>query len=121
MKRIIFILTILISAVTANAQQSTATTPEQRAHTQALRVQKLVSASDEQTQKLEVIFLARANAINAITSDASKTDEQKKTEIAQVKADKDKEIAGVLTPDQYITYQNQLKAVQARQAAAGGQ
>ena len=126
MKRIIILLSILFSAVAANAQSATTTqtqepSAEQRAHTQAMRLQKLVSTSDEQTQKAEAIFLSKIQAIQAITADNSKTDAQKKADIEQVKADKDKELAAVLTADQYTVYRNKMDQIAARKNNAGQQ
>jgi hypothetical protein len=119
MKRFILILSLLFSAVAINAQQQqTEQTPEQRAHIQAMRLQKLVSTNDEQTQKAEVIFLAKINAINAIMTDASKTPDQQKAAVDQVKAEKDKELSQILTAEQYTTYRAKMDEIAARKNLA---
>src|ERR1700749_3931857 len=112
MKRIIILLSILFSAVAVNAQ--TTETPEQRAHIQAMHLQKLVSTTDEQTQKAEAIFLAKIQAIDAILKDPSKSKEQQQADIAQVRAEKDKELQTVLTPDQFTIYKNKMDEIAAR-------
>jgi hypothetical protein len=112
MKRIIILLSILFSAVAVHAQ--TTETAEQRAHNQALHLQKLVSTNEDQTQKAEAIFLAKILAIDAILKDSSKSKEQQQADIAQVRAEKDKELQAVLTADQYTTYKNKMDEIAAR-------
>ena len=120
MKRIIFILSFVFITTAINAQQAGEQTPEQqRAHTMALRLKKLVSATDEQTQKAEVIFLSRFTEINAVIADTTKTAEEQNAAIEQINTAKENELATVLTPEQFIKYQEQRKAAAARQT--GGQ
>ncbi len=119
MKRLILILGVLFTFVAANAQQPATRPAQERAHAQAMRIKKLVSLSDEQTVKVEAIFLARAEAVDAINADASKSPEQKKADIQKVRDEKEAEIKAVLTADQYTQYQQQKANRQARKAATG--
>jgi hypothetical protein len=113
MKRLILLLSILFSAVAVKAQ-STDQTPEQRAHIQAEHLQKLCATTDEQTQKAEVIFLAKIKEINAILTDNTKSSDQKKIDVDKVKAEKDAQLKLILTPDQYTIYRNKMDEVAAR-------
>lgn len=127
MKRLFFVFGLLLTGLAVNAQtaqpataQQTEQTAQQRAHTQALRMQKNLSLSAEQTTQVEAVFLSRNEAIDKIKADASKTPEVKKKEIEQVKVDKDAELANILTPAQLSQY-NDIKAKKAaRKQASGG-
>ena len=122
MKRIFLILGVLFTFVAVNAQQAQTTpTPQERAHNQALRLKKLVSLSDEQTTKVEAVFLSRAIAVDAIEADAAKTPEQKKADIKKVREEKDNELKAILTAEQYTQYEQQKANRKARQAATNGQ
>lgn len=111
MKRIFILFAFLLTTGFAYAQQTqTAPTPskEERAHTTTLRYQKLLTLTPEQTVQVEAIVLARINAVEAVEADVNKTPEQKQTEIAQIRKDKEAEIQAVLTPEQLAKY-NQVK------------
>ncbi len=120
MKRLILILGVLFTFVAANAQQAATRPAQERAHAQALRLKKLVSLSDDQMVKVEAIFLARAEAIDAINADAAKSPEQKKADIQNVRDAKETELKAVLTADQYTQYQQQKASRKARKAATAG-
>ena len=113
MKRIILLLSILFTGVAINAQSSEPTA-EQRAHIQAMRLKKLCTTNDDQTQKAEAIFLSKILAIKAITEDSSKTNDVKKAEIEKVKAAKDIELSQILTSDQFATYRNKMDQMAGR-------
>jgi Spy/CpxP family protein refolding chaperone len=110
MKRIIALFAFILVATFANAQTAqTAPTPAaERAHVQAMRFQKQLTLTEEQTTKVEAIILAKINAIDAVEADANKTEEQKEAESAQIRSDKEKEILALLTPEQIIKY-NEMK------------
>ncbi|MFM2017924.1 MAG: hypothetical protein RL007_1580 [Bacteroidota bacterium] len=111
MKRIFILFAFLLTTGFAYAQQTqTAPTPskEERAHTATLRYQKLLTLTPEQTVQVEAIVLARITAVEAVEADVNKTPEQKQTEIAQIRKDKEAEIQAVLTPEQLAKY-NQVK------------
>ncbi|MCK6638676.1 MAG: hypothetical protein L6Q81_01230 [Bacteroidia bacterium] len=111
MKRIFILFAFLLTTGFAFAQQTQtapAPTNEERAHTSALSFQKILTLTPEQTTQIEGIILSRINAIEVINADANKTPEQKQTEIAQIRKDKEQEILAVLTPEQLAKY-NQLK------------
>jgi Spy/CpxP family protein refolding chaperone len=111
MKRILFLFALIFSAGIANAQSSeTPVTPAaERAHSSAMRMQKTLALTEEQRTQIEAIILQRINAIEVIKADASKTQEQKDTEIAQVRTQKEQEMLAVMTPDQVTKY-NEMKA-----------
>jgi Spy/CpxP family protein refolding chaperone len=111
MKRLFLLFAFIITTGVAFAQQTqtaTVTSNEERAHSSALRFQKVLALTPEQTTQIEGIILARIIAVDAINADVNKTPEQKETEIAQIRKDKEAEIIAVLTPEQAAKY-NQMK------------
>lgn len=111
MKRIFILFAFLLTTGLAYAQQTQtapAPTNEERAHSSALRFQKILTLTPEQTTQVEAIILARIVAVAAVEADVNKTPEQKQTEIEQIRKDKELEIQAVLTPDQLTKY-NQIK------------
>jgi hypothetical protein len=106
MKRILAFFVILFTAATINAQtaQSTTTPSQERAHMTAIRLQKTLALTEQQTAQVETIQLSKYAAIDAINLDATKTQEQKEAAIAQVKTDKEAEMQAVFTADQLAKY-----------------
>jgi len=119
MKRLILLFGLIISFVAVNAQNATIT-PQEQAHNQALKLQKYVGLSADQTTKVEQVFLDRILAIQKIQGNTSETPEQQKKDIEAVRSEKDNELSTILTADQYAQYQ-QLKARRGQDAAQGGQ
>lgn len=125
MKRFFLFLCLLTASVAVNAQTPASTTEapkataEERAHTQTLRLQKILTLTTEQSPKVEQIILTRVKAVDAIKADASKTKEVKKAEVDAAVAIQDKELEKVLTPEQYTKYVEQKKMKQERQQASG--
>ncbi|HEU4716377.1 MAG TPA: hypothetical protein VFU15_01010, partial [Bacteroidia bacterium] len=115
MKRIILLFGILLSFAAVRAQSATsaapadAPTPQQKAHTQAMQMQKMLGLSDEQTTSVEALFLTRIQSIDQINNDATKTDQQKKEDIQKVRDQNETDVLAVLTPDQIAKYK-QIKA-----------
>jgi hypothetical protein len=126
MKRLFFVLGLLFAGVAVNAQtaqtttQSTEQTPQQKAHIQAMRMQKNLTLSAEQTTQVEAVLLAKIEAIDKVKNDASKTPDAKKAEIEKIKADKDQELSTILTPAQYTQYTEMKTKQKDRSAAANG-
>jgi hypothetical protein len=111
MKRLFLILGLILSFGLAKAQTATTTdlsnpTPEQRAHSLTLKMQKNLQLTDEQAVKCEAVFLARINEVEAIKADATKTPEQKQIDIDAVNAAKDVELSNIMTPDQFARYKS---------------
>lgn len=107
MKRIFVLFVLLVTATVANAQATQTATPApaaERAHSYAIRMQKQLALSEEQVTQVEAVALAKFNAIDAVKADASKTQEQKDAEIAQITSEKQKEILALLTPEQVTKY-----------------
>lgn len=125
MKRFFLFLCLLTASVAVNAQTPASTTEapkataEERAHTQTLRLQKILTLTTEQSPKVEQIILTRVKAVDAIKADANKTKEVKKAEVDAAVAIQDKELEKVLTPEQYTKYVEQKKMKQERQQASG--
>jgi periplasmic protein CpxP/Spy len=106
MKRILLVLGLILSFVAVNAQTAQQQpTAQERAHNQAIKLQKQLMLSDDQTARVEPVILARINEVDAIKADASKTDDQKRAATEQVRTAKDTELSAILTPDQYKKYQ----------------
>ena len=127
MKRLLFVFGLLIAGVTVQAQTATATTQQsqptakERAHNQALRMQKTLALSEAQTTQVEQVCLTSIQKIDAIKADASKSKEVKDQEIAQARNDKDAQIMAILTPEQVTKYKEMKAQRQQRKAAASGQ
>lgn len=122
MKRIFVLFAFILTATFVQAQ--TAQTPvssTERAHTSALRLQKQLGLTAEQTASAEAVILARNAEMDAVKADANKTQEQKDSELAVIRANKEKDIQALLTPDQLIRY-NEMKAQRAarKKTAAEG-
>lgn len=121
MKRILAFFVILFTAATINAQtaQSTTTPSQERAHMTAIRLQKTLALTEEQTAQVENIQLSKLAAIDAINLDATKTQEQKDAAIAQVKTDKETEMQAVFTPDQLAKYLQVKEDAKKRKESVG--
>ena len=121
MKRILAFFVILFTAATINAQtaQSTTTPSQERAHMTAIRLQKTLALTEQQTAQVETIQLSKYAAIDAINLDAAKTQEQKDAAIAQVKTDKETEMQAVFTPDQLAKYLQVKEDAKKRKESAG--
>lgn len=120
MKRIFVLFVLLVSATIANAQaeQIAAPTSQERAHSYAIRMQKQLTLTDEQTTQVEAVALAKYDAIDAVKADVSKTQEQKDAEIAQIKTQKQQEILALLTPEQVTKYNEIRQQRQERRKSA---
>src|SRR4051812_2349586 len=107
MKQVILILGLIFSIATVKAQvaysQATPVPPtnQEKAHSQALKMEKMLGLSSDQTVKVETVLFNKIEKISAITADASKTADVQQNEINAAKDAADKELAGIMTPDQY--------------------
>lgn len=109
MNRLFVLFAFILTATFAQAQSvQVAENPTERAHTQALRLQKQLGLSEDQTAKVEAIYLDCYNEVEAIKNDAAKTQEEKDNTTVIVRKEKEKEIQALLTPDQLIKY-NEMK------------
>lgn len=106
MKRIVALFAFILVATFANAQQAQTTTSAnaERAHSQAIRLQKQLGLTQDQVTKVEAVMLAKINAIDAVNADVNKSKEQKDTEIAQIRSDKEQELIAIFTPEQATKY-----------------
>lgn len=113
MKRLFVLFAFVLTATFAHAQSTETPTPAaERAHSQAIRMQKQLALTAEQTTQIEAILLARHNEIDAVNADVNKTQEQKDTEIATIRGQKEKEMLAVMTVDQQSRY-TEMKAQRA--------
>lgn len=121
MKRILILFVFLATAGFAQAQteQTTVSTPQEQAHSYALRMQKMLGLSEDQVVNVEAVALAKFQAIEAVQVDATKTKEQKDSEIETIKREKQKEILALLTPDQVTKYNEIREQRQERQKSSG--
>jgi len=85
----------------------------------AIRLQKTLALTEEQTAQVENIQLSKYAAIDAINLDAAKTQEQKDAAIAQVKTDKETEMQAVFTPDQLAKYLQVKEDAKRRKESVG--
>lgn len=121
MKRIFVLFAFILTASFAQAQTAqVAENPTERAHAQALGLQKQLGLSAEQTAQAEAIYLARHNEVEAINNDANKSQEQKDSDIVIVRKEKEKQIQALLTPEQLIKY-NEIKTTRQNRKNAANQ
>lgn len=121
MNRIFVLFAFILTATFAQAQTAqVAENPTERAHSQALGLQKQLGLSAEQTTQAEAIYLARHNEVEAINNDANKSQEQKDADIVIVRKEKEKQIQALLTPDQLIKY-NEIKTTRQNRKNAANQ
>jgi protein CpxP len=124
MKRIFALLPVfLLLVISANAQRpqtSETQSPQERAHSSALRMKKVLELSDAQTTQVEAVILSRIEAIDRINADATLTPEAKETAIQKVRTDKDAELQKVLTAQQYTRYQEMKSEREQRKNTSGG-
>ncbi|HLG04173.1 MAG TPA: hypothetical protein VI731_11300 [Bacteroidia bacterium] len=114
MKRLflVFGLLLTIAAVHAQNVQTPATqqTPQEtRAHNKALKMQKALGLSTEQTTKVEAVFLSRITEVDKVYADATLTAEQQQAKIVTIDAAKEKELESIMTSDQYTRYKDMQK------------
>jgi|ERR1044071_2369712 hypothetical protein len=124
MKRILFLFVLLFSGAIAQAQTEQTTTPvspQEEAHSYAIRMQKMLGLTEDQVVNVEAVALAKYQAIAAVNADATKTQDQKNTEIENIKREKQKEILALLTPDQVTKYNEIREQRQERQQTTGQQ
>lgn len=121
MKRILLIFGLMLSFAAANAQAQTTepTQQEQRAHTQALKMQKMLTLTPEQTPQVEAVILKNIKAKEAVTQDASKSAEEQQKELEALKVQKDNELATIFTSEQLATYKLKKQQMEARQNMGG--
>lgn len=125
MKRIFFFFFLLTASVAVNAQAPATTqeapkaTAEERAHSQTLRMQKILTLSTEQVAKVEQVILTRIKTIDALRADQTKTKDVKKAEVAAANATQDAELQKILTPEQYTKYVEQKKMKEERRNLSG--
>jgi hypothetical protein len=118
MKRIILLFGLIFSLVAVKANAGETPTNEQKAHNQAIGLQKLVSLSNEQTAKVEAVLLSKIVEIEAITNDASKDAAAKQSAIEGVKKAKDSELAAIMSPEQYSLFLNKRDEIKQRKDIA---
>lgn len=123
MKQVILIIGLLFSFAMVNAQVAyTPTvekpTNEQKAHNQAMRMQKGLALTAEQTVKAEAIQLSRIQGVAAIKNDATKAENIKQSEIQAVNDAKDKELSEIMSAEQFATFVKNRNEIKARQQQA---
>ncbi|GAB4136473.1 MAG: hypothetical protein Fur0041_10950 [Bacteroidia bacterium] len=118
MKKIAFLFAFLFSILAINAQNASSPNQE-RAHVQAIRMQKSLALSQEQTDKVETVFLNHLNEFEKIKADQNLSKEQKEAEFKKNQESKDAELQKILTPEQFNRYQEMLKERREQRAQSG--
>jgi hypothetical protein len=118
MKRIILLFGLIFSLVAVKANAGETPTNEQKAHNQALGIQKLVSLSNEQTVKVEAVLLSKIVEIETITNDVTKDAAAKQSAIDAVKKNKDSELAAIMSPEQFSMFVNKRDEIKQRKDIA---
>ena len=106
MKQFNLIIALLFSFAGAREQgaKTIPQTNEQKAHTQALKMQKILTLSEDQTVKVEVVLLKRIEKIAAISNETETSGDVKQNEIQEAKDASEKELAAIFTPEQYTIF-----------------
>ncbi|MGL5890577.1 MAG: hypothetical protein ACRC3B_11865 [Bacteroidia bacterium] len=123
MKRILAILPVflllVISASAQRPQNAETQTPQERAHASALRMQKLLTLSDEQTVQTEAVLLSRIEAVDKVKADAALSPEAKEAAIQKIRNEKDAELQKIFTAEQFTRYKK-LKDERAQRSNTSG-
>jgi Spy/CpxP family protein refolding chaperone len=109
----------MVASLSATAQQGPRRSPEERAQRQTAMMQQKLGLSEEQSKKVYGILLyyvkeadvARADAANGTAVPGEKK---------AIKRDKDTELQGVLTVDQYRQYQQMMQQRKEMMQQRGG-
>jgi periplasmic protein CpxP/Spy len=124
MKRILAILPVfLLLTIGVSAQQSQSAetqTPQERAHTSALRMKKLLSLNDQQTVQTEAVILSRIEAVDKVKADATLTPEAKEVAIQKIRDEKDTELQKIFTAEQFTRYKELKDERVQRSKTSGG-
>ncbi len=71
-------------------------------------LKKKLGLTDDQAAKLKALHASHKSKTQAIRENTSLTKDQRKAQMAEVKAAQDQEIKGILTADQYTQYTQML-------------
>lgn len=118
MKRIILLFGLIFSLVAVQAKAGETPTNEQKAHNQAIGIQKLVSLSAAQTAQVEAVLLSKIIELETITNDVSKDAAAKQAAIEVVKKQRDTELAAIMSPEQFSMFVNKRDEIKTRKDIA---
>ncbi len=118
MKRIILLFAVIFSMVSVQLKAEQTPTNQEKAHSQALVIKKIVSLSDEQQVKIEAVILSKLNELDVIHADASKDAATKMAASEALKTSRDIEFSQIMTPEQYAHYLHQREEIQTRKDIA---
>ncbi|CAN5870486.1 hypothetical protein BH11BAC7_BH11BAC7_13980 [soil metagenome] len=118
MKRIILLFGIIFSLVAVNVHAGETPTNAQKAHEQAIGIQKAVSLNPEQMAKVEVVLLNKLDAYDAIINDQNTNGAAKTEAIEALKVAKDKEFSEIMSTEQYNLFIAKREEAKARKAAS---
>jgi hypothetical protein len=102
-------VTVLLTSPICHGQQMQKKTPEERAQSQVQWMQRNLAITDDQNKKAHDIVLHYARQAD-IVMDAQPT--QRKQAMEQIQKDKDNELKGILTGDQYQKYEAHVREMQ---------
>jgi len=95
-------------------------TPQERAEMQAKRLQTQYSLTDAQVAKIREISLDKSNKMQALKAKNSEKREKNGAEMKAIKSDWNKQLQGILTPDQYAQFEkDRAEKMEKRQANKG--
>jgi hypothetical protein len=114
MKRIILLFGLIFSLVAVKANAGGAPTNAEKARSQSMSMQKVLTLSEEQRVKVEAVLLSKYVAIDAVINDVNTDGAAKQSAIQAINAQKDAELAAIMTPDQYATFVKKREDVRVR-------
>ncbi|HEX8516983.1 MAG TPA: hypothetical protein VF868_12340 [Bacteroidia bacterium] len=104
MKKLILLSALLIAGITVNAQTATRTQQAPDASAKATKqtenLDKVVSLTAPQKEKVQAINLSKNTAVNAAASNKTTFEANR----SKINAEREAEIAAVLTPEQLVKF-----------------
>ncbi len=119
MKRIILLFGLIFSLVAVKANAGETPTNAQKAYSQSIGIQKMVSLTDDQRVKVEAVLLSKMVAIEAINGDLTKDGAAKLEAIEALKQTKDQELAAIMTPDQFALFTAKRAEMKTKKESGG--
>jgi hypothetical protein len=104
MKRVVLLFGLIFSLVAVNANAVEAPTNAVKARTQSLSMQKVLTLSDQQREKVEAVLLSKYDAIDAVINDINTDGAAKRAALEAINVQKDAELKTIMTPDQYALF-----------------
>ena len=118
MKRIVLLFGLIFSLAAVKANAGEMPTNAEKAHSQSLSMQKVLSLSEDQRAKVETVLLSKYEATDAVVNDINTDGAAKRAALENINKEKDAELAAIMTPDQYATFVKKREDARVRKEAS---